>query len=272
MKTELLQHDHDAFWTRYGQSSRLGRALALFRQQPRLMPYAARVAVAGAIEALKADVTLGWLSSANQLRVLEPDAILGAEWGGMAGFSASLEKVAKPGDMALEIGCGGGRVTRVARPLVAHIDAVDVSQPMLDEARDGTAGLDGIDFWVVERFGDNLGRRKYDLAFSHDVFVHFDFDEVARYACNLAVALKPGGRFVVSVYTLDEELERREYRNELMRNELHPRRARRMPGAAYDAIWKTAGFAVEGRARSDSSEYAGRRSYTHLNYQLRLQD
>jgi SAM-dependent methyltransferase len=224
----------------------------------------------GAIEALKADATLGWLSSANQMRALERDAILGAEWGGMTGFTASLQEVAKRGDEALEIGCGGGRVTRVARPLVAHIDAVDVSEPMLEEAKRGTAGVDGIDFWVVEGFGDNLGSRKYDLALSHDVFVHFEFDEVARYACNVADALKPGGRFVVSVYTLDDENERQQYRMELMRKPLHPRRARRMPEAAYDTIWETAGFSIEGRRRSHSSEYAGDRSYTHLNYQLRL--
>lgn len=270
MATQLPQGDHDQFWMRFSKSSRVRRALQLFVHQPRLVPYAARVAVTGASGAMRQDATLGWLSSANQVRAVRPDAILGAEWGGLEGFTDALKAAAKPTDSALEIGSGGGRVTRIARPLVAHIDAVDVSNPMLDETRRGTAGLDGIDFWVVDGFGDNLGVRKYDLAFSHDVFVHFEFDEVARYAFRIADALKPGGSFVVSVYTLDDDSEIRVYSDELMSRPLEPRRARRMPAAAYETIWRAAGFSVEERWRSAPEEYAGEREFTHLSYQLRL--
>lgn len=270
MTTKLPQRDHDEVYARYAKSSRAGRALRLLMHQPRLVPHVTRTAVAGAAGALRSDPTLGWLSSVNQVRDVRPDAILGAEWTGLEGFMDALKSVAKKTDAALEIGCGGGRVTRVARPLVTHIDAVDVSEPMLVEARRGTAGIDGIDFWAVDGFGDNLGVGKYDLAFSHDVFVHFEFDEVARYAFNIAVALKPGSAFVVSVYTLDDETERQVYRDELMSSRsLGARRVRRMPAAAYETIWGAAGFSVEGRTRSAPSEYASEKKFTHLNYKLR---
>lgn len=267
---ELGQSEHDQLHRRYAKGTSVVRALRLLANKPRLVPHAALTALQGATNALRADPTLGWLGSVVHVRQVQPQAILGAEWGGMTSFMGVVQRVARPSDVALEIGCGGGRVTRTVRPLVGRLDAVDVSDAILDEARLGVRDTDPVNFFAVDGLGENLPRQEYELVISHDVFVHFEFDEVARYAFNIAGALKPGGAFVVSVYTLDHPQEIASWRSELVESpRLGARRARRMPAETYVAIWAAAGFEVESATRSDVGEYAGKKAYGHLNYVLR---
>src|SRR5437667_8676889 len=138
-------------------------------------------------------------------------------------------------DRCVEIGCGGGRITRLVRPLVSELVAMDVSLAMLEEARRG--GGDDVRYEVVEGFGNNLPAGAYSLAVSHDVFVHFEFDDVGVYLVNLHRSLRPGGRFVVSVYTLDSEEERESYRLQLVPKAGHARRIRMLPAAAYARVF-----------------------------------
>jgi SAM-dependent methyltransferase len=270
MVNELEQADHDRLNHRYARSSRVRRAAHLLVKRPRLVPHVASTAAAGAIGALRADPTLGWLNGVAHVRTVRPNAILGAEWGGMPGFMAALTHAAEPSFDALEIGCGGGRVTIEARPLVRGIDAFDVSEAILDEARHTTQDTpQEITYKVVQGFGDNLKSDCYHLAYSHDVFVHFEFDEVMRYALNISRSLRPNGRFVVSVYTLDSESEVAAYRSEIEQSVmLGARRVRRMPAAAYERIWSAAGFSVDTTTRSVLTEYAEGKRFTHLTYSL----
>lgn len=267
---QLDQSEHDRLHRRYQRTSRISRVFRLLASKPRLVPYVATTASRGAVGALRADPTLGWLGSLAHVRRIQPDAILGAEWGGMPSFLAAAGPLAKPSDVGLDVGCGGGRVTRVIRPLVADLDAVDVSEAILDEARRGTQDVDHINFFTVDGFGNNLSANKYDLVVSHDVFVHFEFDQVAQYAFNVARAFKHDGVFVVSVYTLDTVDEIATWRAELIRGaSLGARRVRRMPATTYEAIWGAAGFDVDHYVESELDEYAGEKAFTHRNYVLR---
>lgn len=270
MTTHLTDSDKQALDERYARTSRAWRTAQLFARKPSLLRHAVSQAATGAASALRSDPTLGWLNSVTHVRSVRPDAILGAEWGGMAGFMSALSDAAQDTDVALEIGCGGGRVTREAAGLVRSLRAVDVSEAVLDEARRTTAHLPSIDFATVRGFGDDFVTDSCTLVFSHDVFVHFEFDEVTRYALNVRRALRPGGRFVVSVYTLDSDDELSAYVAEIGSSPtLGARRVRRLPAGAYETIWRAAGFEVVTTTRSSLDEYSAGKRFTHLTYVLR---
>ncbi len=248
-------------------------------KHPRLLAHTAKVGIRGALNALRSDPTLGWLRTVDGVRALAPDAVLGAEWGGVHTFMALVEQHARADDRCVEIGCGGGRLTCRIRPLVSELVAMDVSPAILEEARVG--GGNDVRYEVVEGFGNNLPDGAYSLAVSHDVFVHFDLDDFGAYLANLYRSLQPKGRFVVSVYTLDSEEERQYYRRQLVASSGNARRIRMLPKAAYETLFDTLGFEVLDAVRTPNAdedpqwspdgraEYAGAKTFAHLNYALR---
>ena len=188
---------------------------------------------------------------------------MGADWGGLDTFMNVFEESIKPTEAALEIGCGGGRVTRKIRPLVAKLDAMDVSQAILDEAK---AVCPDVNYFIVSGFGDNLLESRYDVVASHDVFVHFELDECARYIYNVSRTLRSGGAFVFSVYTLDLESEIDTYRAAISSSTgFSARRARRFPSVAYETLLRAFGFEVTQRRRTPADEYSEEMPATHLN-------
>lgn len=250
----------------------------LFASHPRLIPHAVSTAVRGAVTgaatAVKADPTLGWMADADQVRRISPGAILGATWGGLETFVTAFGEHVGKDQVALEVGCGGGRVTRRLQPLVAELHAVDVSQVILDQARTVAPQAR---FFTVAGFGDSLPDDRYDAVASHDVFVHFEFDECARYLYNIARTLRPKGVFVFSVYTLDGAAEHEEYRREISSStRLAARRVRRFPSESYETLLDIFGFDVIDRRRAAREEYprlslalAGGGETPHLNFVAR---
>lgn len=250
----------------------------LIASHPRLIPHAvstaARGAVRGAANAVKADPTLGWMAAADQVHRIAPGAVFGADWGGLETFETTFGENVGKDQVALELGCGGGRVTRRLQPLVAELHAADVSQVILDEAR---SVAPQVRYFTVTGFGDSLPDDRYGAVASHDVFVHFELDECARYLFNVARTLRPKGLFVFSVYTLDDEAEYEEYRTEISNSErLTARRVRRFPSETYEKLLDIFGFAVIDRRRSAPGEYprlslavAGGGETPHLNFAAR---
>lgn len=262
MPDDALSSDEYRQLNRQKSSSAL-TAGRLFVSHPRLVPHALRAALRGAAGAVRDDPTLGWIISADMVRRVSPGAIMGADWGGLETFIEVFQGSVKDTASALEIGCGGGRVTRRLRPLVAKLDAVDVSQAILDEAK---AVCPDANYFTVDGFGDNLPDSRYDVVASHDVFVHFEFDQCARYFYNVARSLRPNGTFVISVYTLDSDAEFDVYKELISSSAgFSARRARRFPSAGYEALLRTFGFEVEERRRTPVSEYSEDQPATHLN-------
>lgn len=243
-------------------SSDLRKVARLFAAQPKLVAHASRIALWGAIAAVRGDPTLGWLANLYHTRRAAPDATFGAEWGAYGSFLEAFRRVAKPTGFGLEIGCGGGRITRHLRPLLANLDAVDVSEAILAEARNH---VDDTEFFVVDGFGSNLPSERYDVVASHDVFVHFEYDQCAHYFANIARSLRPAGNFVFSVFTLDNDAEIEGYRQDIAQHaDLNARRVRRFPSLTYEALLSIFGFDVVDRARVPFDEYGFNKPDTHL--------
>ena len=99
---------------------------------------------------------------------------------------------------ALDLGCGTGLCAPLLRPLARRLAGVDLSEKMLDKARetglyDELACAD-ILAWLEGRHGE------WELVLAADVLVYFG--ELAPLFGRVARALRPGGRFAFSVEAL----------------------------------------------------------------------
>ncbi len=98
------------------------------------------------------------------------------------------------GDRVLDIGCGNGRLTRLAAGLGAQALGVDLSEPMLETARvsAAAAGIGNVSFVRADAQVHPFGNAAFDIAVSR-LGVMFFSDPVAAFA-NIGRALRPGGR------------------------------------------------------------------------------
>lgn len=101
----------------------------------------------------------------------------------------------EPKDRVLEIGCGVGRLTRVLSARATSVHALDVSERMLELAKQHNAGLETVE-WVL---GDGstlagIGSGSVDACVSHVVFQHIPDPEVTlSYVREMGRVLNPGG-------------------------------------------------------------------------------
>jgi SAM-dependent methyltransferase len=110
-------------------------------------------------------------------------------------------------DIALEIGCGIGRVGKALAPFCREWIGCDVSANMLGLARDNLAGLANIK--LVEVSGFDLAPvpdMTVDVVYCHVVFMHlWPFDRY-NYVLEAKRVLRPGGRvFIDNIDLLTEE-------------------------------------------------------------------
>ena len=247
------------------------RLARLLMHQPHLAVHAAKTALRGASAGLRADHTLAWLVHVDTVRQVIPNGGMGATWGGLETFMGLVAKHVAPTAHALELGCGGGRVTRHIRPLVGTLVANDVSGRILDEARAATTDLAPIDFRVTYGLGDDFRDAEFDAVIGHEVLMQFDFDELLRFCSNIARTLKPGGVLIASVYTFDDAAEIGQHM-EMIRSHgagrRSPFRVHRMPRRTYQDIFEACGLELVEAQRSRAEEYQAKKT-PHTNFVLR---
>lgn len=103
-------------------------------------------------------------------------------------------------DRALDFGCGAGRLSNALARHFARVDGVDVSAPMLAEARRLDRSGGRITFHLNETpdlaaFGDAA----FDLVYTDLVLQHLPPDLAAGYLAEFARVVKPGGAMVLGV-------------------------------------------------------------------------
>lgn len=271
VRFDATEEESEQIQARAGSTRGWMRLARLLAHRPRLLLHAARIAVRGASAGLRADHTLSWLMHVDTVREVIPDGGMGASWGGLETFVGLVERYVDRSAHALEVGCGGGRVTRRIRPLVASLVANDVSEEILAEARAATLDLLPIEFRVTYGLGEDLPREEFDAVIGHELLVQFDFDEVLRYSSNVQRTLKPGGIFIASVYTFDEPGEVEQHMGMIRDHGAgvrSPFRVHRMPRATYADIFAACGFEVVEVQRSQPDEYRAQKT-PHTNFVLR---
>ncbi|TPQ15637.1 class I SAM-dependent methyltransferase [Streptomyces sporangiiformans] len=99
-----------------------------------------------------------------------------------------------PSDRVLDIGCGNGRVTRLAAGRAAYALGIDLSAPMLERARASATAesLGNVDFVQADAQVYGFAEAAFDAAVSRFGIMFFA-DPVEGFG-NIGRALRPGGR------------------------------------------------------------------------------
>ena len=100
------------------------------------------------------------------------------------------------GKNVLEAGCGGGQHTGFVAPYADHVVAVDLNA--IEVAKKRNSGLNNVEYIEADISEMSLGKT-FDVVFSIGVIHHTD--DPNRTVRNLIEHVKPGGRFIVWVYS-----------------------------------------------------------------------
>lgn len=186
----------------------------------------------------------------------------------------SLSRTPSDSGVALDFGCGVGRLSQALAGYFGRVIAVDVSSPMIERARELDLGDHQIDFVLNERPDLRfVADRSIDLVYSSLVLQHLSRPLAAGYLAEFVRVLKPDGVAVVQVATrptasvkgwtfrllparLTGLLQRR-----LLRYPA-PMRMQAMPTAWVQATVAAAGGSVAGTDTDDS--YGGHWVYTRF--------
>lgn len=126
--------------------------------------------------------------------------LLGNNWKGEDIFLSLLQKYSSHNLTALEIGCGGGRITETASKYFKNIYATDISHEMIKKASEDVLA-NNISWKVSDGFSlDDFANSSIDFIYSHDVFVHFSSMQTYPYLKHMYRVLKPNGYGMISFY------------------------------------------------------------------------
>jgi phosphatidylethanolamine/phosphatidyl-N-methylethanolamine N-methyltransferase len=102
----------------------------------------------------------------------------------------------RPGERVLEVGVGTG-LSLPYYPADCHVSGVDISEPMLEQARERAEGLGGR--WIDLRLMDARELAYADDSFDHVLapYVISVVPEPARVMAEIARVCKPGGTVLV---------------------------------------------------------------------------
>ena len=132
---------------------------------------------------------------------------LGTEWKHEEDFLSLLQKYASSGKEALEIGCGGGRITATGVKLFKHVYATDISEQMLRKSKEtitaSNVSFHKLDGFTLQDFADG----SIEYVYSHDVLVQLSSIQVYPYFKEIKRVLKDGGIGLVSCYDFVDQFE-----------------------------------------------------------------
>jgi ubiquinone/menaquinone biosynthesis C-methylase UbiE len=144
-----------------------------------------------------------WESSGS----LNKGEFVGSEWNHEEDFISLLTKYASLDEEALEIGCGGGRITSTAVTLFKHVYAADISVEMLRKCSEAVTApgvsFHKLDGFTLKEFADS----SVDVVYSHDVFVQLSSVQAYPYFIEMARVLKKGGIGLVSCYDFADRVD-----------------------------------------------------------------
>jgi SAM-dependent methyltransferase len=115
-------------------------------------------------------------------------------------FFAGLDHLLTPSTVALDIGCGIGRMDRHVAGRVGRLTGLDVSKEMVSRARERLSELSNVEFIEGDGYSlDKVPSASIDLVFSHIVFQHIPRKVTLGYFTEVFRVLAPGGSFVFQV-------------------------------------------------------------------------
>jgi ubiquinone/menaquinone biosynthesis C-methylase UbiE len=132
---------------------------------------------------------------------------VGSEWKHEEVFLSLLQEYSSPEKEALEIGCGGGRITTTGVQLFKHVYATDISDEMLQKSKEAITASN-ISFRKLDGFTlKDFAAQSMDCVYSHDVFVQLSSLQVYPYLREIARVLKSAGIGLISFYDFVDQFE-----------------------------------------------------------------
>jgi SAM-dependent methyltransferase len=121
--------------------------------------------------------------------------------------------------LALDFGCGVGRLTRALAARMDEVHGVDVSQNMVARARELNQGAPGRMSFFLNRDRDlsMFADASYSFIYSSIVLQHIPYPESLGYVREFFRLAKPGGLVVFQVPTLDRTRLPRRFARALLR-------------------------------------------------------
>ena len=135
----------------------------------------------------------------NRLTYSDSDADPEEFWTGgeeiVAAFLSQLEVSIPAGATVLDIGCGVGRTTRALARQADRVVGLDVSERMLDLAREHNRELANVEWLRGDgRSLSGVGSASVDVCFSHVVFQHIPDPAITLgYVAEIGRVLRPAG-------------------------------------------------------------------------------
>ena len=101
-----------------------------------------------------------------------------------------------PGDRLLDVGCGSGAAVRAAALTVASAVGVDLSQGMIDRARELAGATPNVEFQVADAEALPFNDATFTALLCTTSFHHYP--NPGRAAAEMTRVLTPGGRIVIA--------------------------------------------------------------------------
>lgn len=201
---ELTETEHAAVASAVQGGPTVWDILSIVRRQPALLPDLARMIIGSAARGVRDDDALVWLVDVERARQAVPDVAHGVQGRGEGVFLDRLARWLGPERSALEIGCGGGRISRHVAPSVRELVCTDISRTVLEEARGNLAEHANVRFGLVSGFDlEGIADDSFDLVFGHDVLLTMDPNPALAILDEARRVLRAGGACVMSFFTID---------------------------------------------------------------------
>lgn len=115
------------------------------------------------------------------------------------------QKYLKNSDVVLDLGCGTGITTIKLAADVKKIDAIDISENMIDIAKSKADkhGLSNIDFGVLDIYNEKLKKGSYDVIMAFNIL--YFIKDLNKLLYRVNDLLKPDGIFISSTDCLGEK-------------------------------------------------------------------
>jgi SAM-dependent methyltransferase len=101
-----------------------------------------------------------------------------------------------PEDCLLDVGCGSGAAVRAAASTIAHAVGVDLSQGMIDRARELAGAIPNVEFRVADAEALPTDDATFTALLCTTSFHHYP--NPGRAVAEMARVLTPGGRIVIA--------------------------------------------------------------------------
>lgn len=115
------------------------------------------------------------------------------------------QKYLKNSDVVLDLGCGTGITTIKLAADVKKIDAIDISENMIDIAKSkaNKHGLSNIEFGVLDIYSEKLKKGSYDVIMAFNIL--YFIKDLNKLLYRVNELLKPDGIFISSTDCLGEK-------------------------------------------------------------------